>query len=270
MLGRMRLYVLDLGWMRMEGSLLFRGPDPSPGIVEIPISAYCIDHPDGRVLFDAGCHPDSMGPTGRWPAEYQAAYPYLAGAECQLPNRLEQLGLGPDDFRYVVLSHLHSDHAGCVEFFSKSTLVVHEDELAVAMRLHRAGERASTYCWDDIDRWTKLDLDWRKVGRNESRLALNDRVTIHNWGRGHADGMLGLEVRLRERPGVILTSDAIYCRENYEPPMYRAGFIEHPAEYDRTVEEIRALAVRTGCEPWFGHDPRQFPMLRKSTEGWYE
>ena len=133
-MARMKLYVLDLGRLRMHSKVLIgQGPSPFPEIVEAPVSAYCIDHPDGRVLFDAGCHPDAMGPNGRWPAEFQSDFAYLGGEECALPHRLEQLGLGANDFRYVVLSHMHADHAGCVEFFRKSQLIVHADELAAVI-----------------------------------------------------------------------------------------------------------------------------------------
>ena len=34
-----------------------------------------------------------------------------------LPARLDMMGVGPDDIDYVVLSHLHCDHAGCVGIF---------------------------------------------------------------------------------------------------------------------------------------------------------
>ena len=46
-------------------------PRPVGEFVEFPVAAYLLDRPEGRILFDAGCHPQAMGPEGRWPQEFQ-------------------------------------------------------------------------------------------------------------------------------------------------------------------------------------------------------
>lgn len=265
---RPKLHVLDLGRLDVESRMLIGdGPSPFPERVEIPVSAYCLDHPDGRVLFDTGCHPQAMGPDGRWPAAAQRDYPHLGGEACCLPNRLEQLGLGPDDFRTVVLSHMHNDHAGCVEFFSKSRLVVHAAEFAAAQQAYRRRED-EFYTWRDTDAWIRADLDWRTLRDEDGDVVLQDGVRVLNLGPGHAFGMLGLEVVLPETGRIILASDALYCPENFAASPRVPLWVEDVAGYRATVARIRNLAE--GAQVWFGHDPRQFATLRKSTEGWYE
>lgn len=273
-----RLHVLDLGRMRMDKSLLIArwqlasrtNPQPAAEFVEFPVSAYLLDHPDGRILFDAGCHPQAMGKGGRWPQEFQDLFPWTGGEECHLPNRLQALGLGPDDLRYVVLSHLHNDHAGCVEFFRRSHLVVHEDEFAAALRAYALQERMGPYVWADTDHWIRLGLNWKLVRRDEAELELCDSATILNWGSGHAHGMLGLHVRLPATGGIILASDAIYCAANYGPPIRPQGVIYDSVGYERTIERIRRLAEKTRSQVWFGHDLAQFSTLRHSPNAWYE
>lgn len=267
-MARVKLHVLDLGRLRVPGSLL-TGSAPSPfgERVEIPVSAYSIEHPDGRVLFDAGCHPQAMGPNGRWPLEAQRDYGHLGGEECTLPHRLEQLGLGPDDFRYVVLSHLHSDHAGCVEFFRKSQLIVHAAELQAAVEAHKAHDDRA-YAWKDTDAWIGAPLDWRRIDAGEGDLDLHDEVRLHNFGSGHAFGMLGLSVRLAEIGQVMLVSDAVYCAENLQG-VALPGWMHDEPGYRNTLDRIRVMA-NAGADVWYGHDPRQFASLRKSTDGWYE
>jgi hypothetical protein len=95
-------------------------------------------------------------------------------------------------------------------------------------------------------------------------------VTILNFGSGHAFGMLGLHVQLPETGGVILASDAIYCSQNYGPPVKPPGILYDSLGYVRTVERIRRLAEATKSQVWFGHDAEQFATLIKSTEGYYE
>jgi len=264
-----KLHVLDLGLLRLKSSVLIGdGPSPFPDLVSVPVSAYCIDHPDGRVLFDTGCHPQAMGPNGRWAPDFQRDYAHSGGEECTLPNRLEQIGLGPDDLRYVVLSHMHSDHGGCVEFFRKSQLIIHAGELAAVIDAHKR-EDDSTYTWKDTDAWIRAPLDWRTVQTREGDLRLHDEVSILNFGRGHSFGMLGLAVRLREAGEIVLASDAAYCAENVGQPEQLPGYSEDEAGYRKALDRIRGLRAR-GAQIWYGHDPRQFATLRKSTEGAYE
>jgi len=268
-MSRIKLHVLDLGRLRMPASVMVGdGPSTFPEIVEVPVSAYCIDHPDGRVLFDTGCHPQAMGPNGRWSPEFQREFAHLGEEECTLPRRLEQIGLGPDDLRHVVLSHMHCDHAGCVEFFRKSQLVVHADEFAAVVNAYKQRDE-SAYAWQDTDAWLARSLEWRHVQAAEGDIDLHEGVRILNFGRGHAFGMLGLSVRLPASGEIVLVSDAAYCAENLGPTVTLPGFFVDEAGLRRTLERIRGLAQH-GASVWFGHDPRQFATLRKSTEGWYE
>lgn len=274
----LKLHVLDLGRVRHDINFAIAhgvvatiaNPNPPAQLIDIPNSAYLIEHSDGNVLFDTGCHPDCMKPDGRWPEGLQAVFPHSGGEECDLPNRLEALGLGPDQIRYVVLSHLHMDHAGCVEFFRKSQLIVHEDELSSALRHFALHDHGSAYIWKDIDQWVRKPLNWRLIGREEPNQRLVDGVRLLNFGVGHAYGMLGLHVDLRSQADVMLVSDACYNSANYGPPAQVPGYVYDAPAFLRTLQKIRAMAGDTGSEVWFGHDLKQFDTLMKSTEGFYE
>ena len=57
----------------------------------------------------------ALGPTG-----LQDFFPYEKVSDDEhLDSRLKQLGLAPGDIDYVVLSHLHFDHAGNVKLFKE-------------------------------------------------------------------------------------------------------------------------------------------------------
>jgi glyoxylase-like metal-dependent hydrolase (beta-lactamase superfamily II) len=260
--------------MHMQGAgFLGDLPDDDPlakEIVEFPISACLIDGVEGRILFDTGCHPDAMLADGRWPQQYQSQFPWSGDEACHLPNRLEQLGLGPDDIKHVVLSHMHSDHAGCVEFFQKSQVIIHRNEFDAAMAEHKRRQADSFYAWRDIEQWIHHDLNWRFIEDDQAEVVLGEGVTLLNFGSGHSAGMLGLDVSLQDTGRVILASDAVYTLENYGPPARPSGFDVAPLEAAQTVETIRSRAHRTSAQVWCGHDMSQFNGLRRSTEGWYE
>jgi len=271
---RNRLFLLDLGRMNMPLSGFFgdlAGNDPvGQEIVEFPVSASLIEAPEGRILYDVGCHPQAMSSDGRWSEDIQSQYPWSGDETCHLPHRLEQLGLGPNDIDYVVLSHLHSDHAGCVEFFRESQVIVHRQEFKAAMAAHQRREADSFYAARDIDEWLRLNLNWCMIEDDEDELKLGEQVTLLNWGPGHSSGMLGLDVELDDTGHIILASDAVYSLANFGPPQRPTEFNISNAKAAQTVEKIRQRAQRHSAEVWCGHDMTQFLSLRHSTEGWYE
>ena len=52
--------------------------------------------------------------------------------EQEVGPQLRKLGILPDDVRTVILTHLHTDHAGGLHYFPKSEILVSGDELAIA------------------------------------------------------------------------------------------------------------------------------------------
>ncbi len=274
----LKMHVLDLGQLRLDKNLMVanstvataRNPNPPGQLIDVPVSAYFIEHPDGNVLYDTGCHPDWGGPRGRWPQQTQEIFPVIGGDECMLPARLEALGVGPDQIRHVVLSHLHCDHAGCVEFFRKSQLIVHHNEFVGAYKHFALRDDDSPYIIGDLERWSRLDLNWRLVSDTEPDQTIVPGVRLLNFGSGHAYGMLGLDVELRSRNGVLLVADACYTAENFGPPMKHPGISTDSLGFARTMERIRAIAHEKGSEVWFGHDAEQFASVRKFSEGFYE
>ena len=274
----LKMHVLDLGKLRLDKNFMVanatvataRNPNPPGQVIDVPVSAYFIEHPDGNVLYDTGCHPDWGGPRGRWPQATQEIFPVIGGDECMLPARLDALGVGPDQIRHVVLSHLHCDHAGCVEYFRKSQLIVHEDEFVGAYKHFALRDDNSPYIVDDLERWSRLGLNWRLVSRSERDQTIVPGVRLLNFGSGHAYGMLGVDVELRSRNGVLLVADACYTAENYGPPMKHPGISFDSLGFARTIERIRNLAHEKGSEVWFGHDAEQFASVRKFSEGYYE
>jgi glyoxylase-like metal-dependent hydrolase (beta-lactamase superfamily II) len=165
---------------------------------------------------------------------------------------------------------MHSDHAGCVEFFRKSEVIVHRQEYDAALESYKRRDIDCSYAWRDTEQWIKQDMNWRFVENHETELSLTEQVTLLNWGVGHAAGMLGLDLSLHETGHIILASDAIFTLENYGLPVRPQGYNISPANAARTVEQIRTRAERLSAQVWCGHDMTQFMGLRHSTEGWYE
>ncbi|RIO02035.1 N-acyl homoserine lactonase family protein [Mammaliicoccus sciuri] len=273
-----KLYVLDNGRMRMDKNLMIAGsnqatldnPNAPNEMFEFPIYTVFIDHPEAKILFDTACNPNSMGENGRWINQTQKAFPYTADESCYLPNRLEQINVDPSEVDYVVASHLHLDHAGCLEYFTNATVIVHDDELNGTMQTYARNQKAGAYIWADIDAWIKNDLTWKTIKPYEDNLEIVKGVKVLNFGSGHAWGMIGLEVETQELGTLILASDAIYTAESMGDIIKPPGILYDSIGWARSVEKIKRLAKEKDAQIWFGHDGNQFEGFRKSTDGYYE
>ncbi|WP_323707142.1 N-acyl homoserine lactonase family protein [Mammaliicoccus vitulinus] len=273
-----KLYVLDNGRMKMDKNLMIAGsnqatldnPNAPNEMFEFPIYTVFIDHPEAKILFDTACNPNSMGENGRWINQTQKAFPYTADESCYLPNRLEQINVNPSEVDYVVASHLHLDHAGCLEYFTNATVIVHDDELNGTMQTYARNQKAGAYIWADIDAWIKNDLTWKTIKPYEDNLEIVKGVKVLNFGSGHAWGMIGLEVETQELGTLILASDAIYTQESMGDILKPPGILYDSVGWAKSVEKIKRLAKEKNAQIWFGHDGDQFEGFRKSTDGYYE
>ncbi|AWE07676.1 MBL fold metallo-hydrolase [Lysinibacillus sp. 2017] len=273
-----KVYVLDTGTMKMDKNYMIAMHNPASidaphqpnEFVEFPVYAVLIDHPEGKILFDTGCNPDGMGEEGRWPEGVQKLFPAFQSEECYLINRLEQLSVRPEDIKYVVASHLHLDHAGCLELFTNAEIIVHDSELSNVMKSFAMTRDMGAYIWGDVMAWITKELRWRTIKPHEKEVKLAEGVKIINFGPGHAYGMLGLHIELPGHGNVLLASDALYTKESFGPPVKPPGILYDSVGYNHTVERIRQFVNENDSEIWFGHDADQFKTFKKSTEGYYE
>jgi glyoxylase-like metal-dependent hydrolase (beta-lactamase superfamily II) len=100
----------------------------------LPIYAWLIEHPEGLIVIDTG-------ETARVsePGYFPAWHPYfrLGVREWVEPNqeigpRIEELGHSPRDVRWVVMTHLHTDHAGGLAHFRHSEILISQVEFRSA------------------------------------------------------------------------------------------------------------------------------------------
>lgn len=81
----------------------------------LPVNVFAVEHPAGVCLFDAGQTAEAARPGyfPRWYPFFRLAR-FELGPEDEAGTQLARSGLPPAKLRWVVLSHLHTDHAGGV------------------------------------------------------------------------------------------------------------------------------------------------------------
>lgn len=210
---------------------------------DVPSFTYLIEHPDGRMLFDASIHRNWEN---EWLPEYKELCPYDDHTEEQLfENTLKNMNLGPEDIDYVFLSHLHCDHAGNARLFAgaDTEIFVHEDEYTMA-----ANRQA------DGDFFLRVDYDI--PGARFTTLPGDSEVLkgIHAISLpGHTAGLMGLMIHLQHSGTIILASDAFYKKENYD---FEVGSMvtPDPETWKRSLHKLKMIARAHNATVVGGHD----------------
>jgi glyoxylase-like metal-dependent hydrolase (beta-lactamase superfamily II) len=138
------------------------------------------------------------------------------------------------------------------------------------MKLYGLNKEMGSYIRKDIEHWIEAELNWELVPNEICEMELLPGVFIHNWGSGHAFGMMGLRIMLKKIGAVILASDALAVEANMGPPVRMPRVPYDTLGYARTAEQILKLKRLYNAKVWCGHDEKQFDCLIKSDAGYYE
>jgi glyoxylase-like metal-dependent hydrolase (beta-lactamase superfamily II) len=221
--------------------------------------AVLFETPEGTLLWDTSCPRDWET---RWvPTGLQEFFPYDQVTDEQyLDARLGQLGVSPEQLDYVVLSHLHFDHAGNVKMFegTGAKLVCSKPEQDFAFGYEGAFNGAHLRA--DYD-----GLDFETV---EGDTEFLPGVTLIQ-APGHTPGTMAMQVDLPESGTMIFTSDAVYMGDSYGPPATPAAIVNDLSAWYGSVEKVRNLAEKTDATVVFGHDADQLHSMRRAPEGSY-
>jgi glyoxylase-like metal-dependent hydrolase (beta-lactamase superfamily II) len=252
----------DLTWLLLQpGKAMASRADPAKPAVwtDCPTHAVLVDHPDGRILWDTSCPRDWES---RWkPTGLNEFFPYDGvGEDEYLDSRLTQLGLGPQDIDMVVMSHLHFDHAGNLKTFAAgdTRLICHEKEYEHAHGFGGLFQGAHL----------KTDYTGVEFETVSGDTELFPGVTLLETP-GHTPGTMSLQLELADTGTMIFTSDAVYMKASYGPPVTGAAIVWDNQAWLRSVEKIRNIAERTDATVVFGHDPDQIHELRTAPAGAY-
>jgi glyoxylase-like metal-dependent hydrolase (beta-lactamase superfamily II) len=258
----MRLYILENGKLVGPKTNSIADADPAE-LQTAPIWSALIEHRDGLLLLDAGCHTDEKR---QHPMIFRD---FSMRPEDHIKSRLAALGAAPGDIKYVIVSHLHADHSGYLELFQNAEFFVHEDEFTRRVKLYALGDD-SAGSGGDIAFWISLGLRWSLIPADEPERELLPGVRLLNFGPGHSFGMLGLLIELPKSGKLLFAGDAVYNSENVGPPVRLPGNVYDAAGFVGSIERIVARAKNEGALLLYGHDEAQFARLVKSTEGYYE
>jgi len=217
--------------------------------------AYLIDHPEGTVLFDTGVSydlisdPAAYGPFGA-PHMEDLTEAADMSEDQQLDRLLDDAGYEPGEVDYVVMSHLHTDHAGNLDLFDDSQIVVHDDELSYAFN-PTATAQGLFYVDGDLTPFRNPAYDVRTVTDSFDVFGDGSVVTVPT--PGHSPGHQSLRVELPEAGTVVDAADVANHRDGYEAELLPA-FTWSLDDAVRSIRRVREVVDRTDADLYLAHD----------------
>lgn len=249
----MRVFAFACGWLTGDLSGFLAG---APGRIRVPVPSFFIDHPKGRVVFDAGMHPAAgTDPQGRL-GLLSNFFEVELGASENVAARLAALDMDAGRIDRLVLSHLHFDHAGGAELLPNATLIVQKREWEAG-----ADDEIAARCSFDA-RDYRLGHDVQLVD-GEHDLFGDGRVVCLPT-HGHTPGHQSLRLRLDDGSEVILCADACYLRRNLDE-MTLPGVVFDRKTMMASLERLAALR-EGGSRMIFGHDPHEWMSVRQAPD----
>lgn len=125
---------------------------------------------------------------------------------------LAQMGVDPAAIRDVVITHLHYDHAGCIDDFPNARFHLQDAEMAYATGRHmRHPFLRFSYSVEDVVGMVRRVYDDRVVF-HDGQATLAEGIRLYRVG-GHTLGLQAVVVDTRRGP-VVLASDAFHLYRN--------------------------------------------------------
>ena len=229
----------------------------------LPVSAYLIEHPQGKFLVDTGWARD-MSPEGEFDKRaqikslgsvmlYEVNQGRIGLGEC-IDEQLRQMGLEDSDIDAVLLTHLDCDHAnGLKQVKGAKKFLVAADEVKFATKMTNRVRYYKKW-WKDIP---LTEFDWNDnqgpVGKSYDLLG-DGSIELINIP-GHADGLFAVKVKNSEGKFVLLFSDGGYARKSWEE-MITSGIAADKTLQKQSLQWIREQSLDPDCiESLANHDP---------------
>ncbi len=266
----MKLYVFSSGWLNIEKSALIS--TAPPGRFRIPVAFFLIKHPKGNVLFDTGNNDKIITDPAYWGPNIAAIDPGRS-PDVAIDTQLAKVGVKPSDINYVILGHMHLDHAGNVGKFPTATIVYQRDEILNAF--WPKPNTAGPYITGDFAS-LRSGLG-NPMGNAQPVIELDGDLDLFGDGSifihrsvGHTPGSELALVRLPKTGLVILTSDASYSSENLNQNILPSiGLAYDPTGILNGYAYIRRQRDLEHGDVIFAHDPDVF-KAHKQAPDFYE
>lgn len=223
----MKIHRIETGKVRVKLNQVSNSKGIAPKMAKVlfdkkwsewlPIYAWVIEHSEGIIVVDTGdTHKTTVnGYLPKWHPYYAFAVEFDIKPEDEIGPKLLELGINPGkDVSKVILTHLHTDHAGGLHHFPNSKILMERDEFKVASGISGILAGYLPHRWP---KWLNPELftlsDSAYKGFSKSLPVTEDKKVMIIGTPGHVKNHISVIV---ETDGVhyFLAGDASYNQEN--------------------------------------------------------
>jgi len=267
-MSEIKIHVLHTGLVQVDAGLpfhdRFRNPLAFTGLfrshvnqITLPVSSYLIEHPKGLVLIDTGWNEAVR--TSQWRElglQVKINKAYLP-AGWSIREQLTTLGYTPSDIDYLVLSHLHSDHA------SGLPLVKDAHHILVSKPEWQAAQhdrlRYIPKMWRDVTLQTFAYQPSELGPFHQSFDLFNDNSIQFVYTPGHSRGLAATLIHGESGQEVLLASDTAYAQTAIDH-LYTPGIVINRPQALQSVAWVQQKSREPQIlETLTNHDPQVSP-----------
>jgi len=259
----MRIHAIETGRVRVKASqLVGRGRSLARRLAPLvddewsgwlPTYAFAVEHRDGVVLIDTGANA-GLKRLPRWHPYFQLAVKFDIEPEQEAGAQLRALGIGPNDVKLIVLTHLHIDHDGGLAAFPRARVLVSPGERAAAAGLMGRLNGYLPQRWPahfDPEPLVFADAPYGPFAR--SRRLTADGALVALPTPGHTPDHVSVALEDGERR-IVFVGDAAYSQDNLLAG--RVDGVSPKAAVARdTMARLAALAAERPTLLLPAHDP---------------
>lgn len=252
-----KIHILDCGSTFVDEALPLSDRSGNPlaftGIgrkkkhqIEVPVTAYLIEHPDALVLVDTGW--DTMIRDNA--RQYEGFFNYFASPGVLPPGKavtehLKQLGFKASDLDYCVLTHMDIDHAGGIWLVRDAKkILASKAELEAAEKIN---PRYLKRLWKNIPIEGFPNEETDLLGDGSIRLIPFP---------GHSAGMTGVKVT-GNREFCMIAGDCGYARKSWQD-LVLPGITWNRKLALSSLEKLQAYGKDPGCKAILMTHDREF------------
>jgi glyoxylase-like metal-dependent hydrolase (beta-lactamase superfamily II) len=231
----------------------------------LPILAWLVAHPEGLIVVDTGetARTAEPGYFPRWHPYYRMGVREEVEPEQEIGPQLERLGFDPLDVRWVVMTHLHTDHAGGLHHFPNSEILVTDTELALASGWRG---RLRGYLSHRFPGWfapRAVEFRDRPLGPFPASVPLTDAGDVQLVPTpGHTPGQMAVVIEDEADIVIFLAGDTSYT-EGFMLEEVVDGVSPDDDVARQTLRNIRSLASERRTVYLPSHDPGSAGRLRE-------
>lgn len=263
---------IQTGWTQIKKNQRERSWGGLPGILLgsewtdwLPIFAWLIDHPEGPIVVDTGetARTAEIDYFPRWHPYYRSSVRMRVTEEDEIGPRLEAMDVDPDGVATVVLTHLHTDHAGGLEHFPNSDILVSETEYRRAQGVRGRVQGYLPHSWPAWFEPTLMLFEDGPAGpfaRSHRITEAGDVIAVPT--PGHTEGHVSVLVESDEAR-YFLAGDASYT-EQLLLDRVSDGVGTSKSVTLETQNKILELAAERPLVYLPSHDPDSPDRLRNS------